>query len=752
MTQDIFRWLHPVIGELYDAGEDRLAEGIDDFPSLVCEDAHDQVDAAYPELLAGAERLQHPWLQVFVRHWYLQSLIFRRQNPGRGLDLAVELVELASRPEAKDCPQSVCAVQDFCAGFGFADGPGHAEERIAITTETLERIDPSWPCWQCISIEHADALVHAGRAEDALRFLDRQELAARRAGGEGFEGKDGRVEALLQLDRAEEALSGLGEEPHPLHGRHGAIEHRLHQARCLARLGRLEEARDALPDFATDIAPTPGHHRAWVDAVAQLCARDGLPNDVGLDRKLAFITERLTDQRSVRDAFGVARTRFELALGRGALTTAEEALQAMSALLPELRQPLDAPEQIQSARDSLGQAPAIAPTLPDDPEGLEAGLDEDPERAWAQLLAARSVWPGHPRIGPLMHQLAYSARMRASALETLEEAAAAHPEDEQLHLRVGHLLLQEHPERLETWATATAALGPQGARIADWVLARREHAAGDIASAKQRLRRVVEDREAVQARMLLARLETDSGALPAAAVLLDEALQTMDAEDPRRRDVTWDRITLATRLGDWSTVRELSSRLGMEFEPGEGPIEEAWSTVRIRLEGEHGPQSLYALRTGPVTATVTSLFPPGRPPRFGTRVVFEPTPLEQEEGEPVLFAAIEVLEAGRATAIHLAGQRGSETELDDLEVKLRAHDLGLARIDEADFELPDGTPGFVWWLAATEDLEGLARTLASAAESWSGPLIWPELALALGDGAHQLELAVAWGLMESQQK
>ncbi|NIQ12112.1 MAG: hypothetical protein GWO08_20035, partial [Gammaproteobacteria bacterium] len=54
-----------------------------------------------------------------------------------------------------------------------ADGPGYFEQRIAVAKETMERIDPSWPCYTCIAAEYVNALIDVQDYPQALTFLDK---------------------------------------------------------------------------------------------------------------------------------------------------------------------------------------------------------------------------------------------------------------------------------------------------------------------------------------------------------------------------------------------------------------------------------------------------------------------------------------------------------------------------------------------------------------------------------------------------
>jgi hypothetical protein len=109
---------------------------------------------------------------VFLRHWRLQGLLFYDVDMRAAGPEAASLIEFCSRPETRECPQSVCAVQDFCIAFGNVDGPGYADDRIGIALDTLVRIEPTRCCYGCLVTELVDAYIDKGEPDKALAFLE----------------------------------------------------------------------------------------------------------------------------------------------------------------------------------------------------------------------------------------------------------------------------------------------------------------------------------------------------------------------------------------------------------------------------------------------------------------------------------------------------------------------------------------------------------------------------------------------------
>ena len=181
---DIWRWVEATKRSLRKSGHTRLATLVEDLPNLVCNDQHGRVEAVVPEAVALAKAAREPWVEVFVRHWALQSRVLHRWEAQGHLPEAVALLEFANRDETRQCPQSVCVTQDLAACYACTDGPRYVKERLAVASETLSRIDPSWPCFQCITDEYASALQDDERHEEALAFLQAQTDRAVQAGAD----------------------------------------------------------------------------------------------------------------------------------------------------------------------------------------------------------------------------------------------------------------------------------------------------------------------------------------------------------------------------------------------------------------------------------------------------------------------------------------------------------------------------------------------------------------------------------------
>ena len=173
MGIDIWDWFYEKVEDLYDRGEEMLADVMEEISGWAVEGHNEQIDAAIGPALARARELNESWVEVFLRHWYLQSLIAHRANVRKGAPEAASLIEFATRPENRECPQSVCAVQDFCILFGQKEGHAYAHDRINIILDTMAEIEAERSCYSCLSLELCDAYLDIDEREKFEDFYFR---------------------------------------------------------------------------------------------------------------------------------------------------------------------------------------------------------------------------------------------------------------------------------------------------------------------------------------------------------------------------------------------------------------------------------------------------------------------------------------------------------------------------------------------------------------------------------------------------
>ncbi len=337
---EVWQWVWETQETLYEQGHERLADLIDAVPRAVVDLEHDRVDALVPEALHLAREAGSPWLEVFFRHWNLQSQVFHRHRVSDALPEAVALLDFSHRAETRDCPQSVCTVQDLAHCYAELDGPGYVEERMAIASETLERIDAEWACFTCISGEKAWALLDDGRYEETLQFIEEQVAALLRAGlhRRRHNLRAEKVEALVRLGRYDEAAEYNSKARKEVRQESDVLGQRLDAGRILAYQGRHQEAAKKLPGFQ-EIRTTDSYFRPWAETVRLLAQHDAIGNDGELDEQLRTLTEKLSGQGANYDAAVLGLWRAELALWRSDAATAAATCDQIAATAARLRRP-----------------------------------------------------------------------------------------------------------------------------------------------------------------------------------------------------------------------------------------------------------------------------------------------------------------------------------------------------------------------------------------------------------------------------
>ncbi len=758
---NIWRWVNETERKLRREGHGRLADLIDRLPTEICEDRHTRADAMYPEALALARSLELEWVEVFLRHWMLQSRVLHRMEGTSALGEAVALVEYAHRPETKDCPQAVCAVQDLASCYGLVDGPGYADDRLAVCDETLSRIDPSWPCYGCISAEYAGAMRDQGQLLASLAFVD-QQVGRMVAAGDSdaiYDLPNSRIEPLIALGRLDEALAFT--QDCVANGRKDAshqMERRIDLARVHVRAGRYAEALAALPKVA-DVVDTPQHYPGWADAVERLVHADALPNDFHVGHALCTFTERLLRQGVGRTTLELAEKHGHLALMRGAPHVAERALRMMEGSLPVLRKPLDALDRIGKLRAAIAAAPSIASvSLPEDPTTLlECTPKDDPERSMLMLEASALKWPDDPAI-----LRALAGVLAASGHE--DEARARLRGFFDTHQATDPTLVVELAElyrRIDDKASFESLVAALDARkeptLPNWLRAVDAFARGDAAAALVHVAPVLEGvKDAKNARRLAAEAARQTGDLATALERLDELAALLPEPGPHH----WDRMTVATVLGQHDKVRDSAARLELPVPQGEGPIDLDWGICRIRFAEEDAQYDAFAQRTGPVTARIVQIRRPGAAQHFDDRVVFDAQPAnpppgsdEEREGHTFVYPWVATVQPGEFTSYALDGVHPGEAALDALRERLTALGCPLQIASDDTYRVgpSQDLPGLYAFVAMpkTMSCKDLSAVLVEATAALPHPLIWLELVAAAGDVElvdRQVEIRAEYGL------
>jgi tetratricopeptide (TPR) repeat protein len=744
---DIWRWVYDLQRELNESGRPRLAELTRRIPGHVVNHEHAQLDAIVPEALALAREAKSPWLELFIRHWNLQSRILHRHEATAYLPEAVRLLELASRDEARDCPQSVCVIQDLAGCYAELDGPGYAPDRLAVARETLARIDAKWPCFTCISSEYAYGLIDDGSAAGALAFLDAQAEALVDA-GRGAAARHlatARTEALLRLDRLDEALGVALRARETETDVNDQLTHALDAARILAKLGRCEEALLALPPFDR-ILPTPSLYERWTQAMHALALALAVPGDWKLEARFFELETKLAENGVVRVAIGIAHRRAELAIARDRLGTAEHAAASIRALIPRLRRPLGADDDLARLDATIAAAHEAVKDVRHPPGSAElvlAQLTSDPETDLEILAAGRARFPDEERLAIIQASARRALSRSAEAEAGLRAHLAAFPGAHGVLMTLGQSLLdQKRSPEARALAEASLAAEPKGevAVGAHFLLATAYQQEDEREKARPHLEAMLAlEPGNLRIELLLASLDREAGRLEESLARLDRLVE----REPRAGNHDWDRMVTATLLGRWDAVRASAIRIGMNVQ-GEGPIEEAWGLCRIELREADGEVGVHhALRTGPVTARILDVARPRAPQHYGDEIVFEaaprnPAPKAGEENHTYLYPAITTRKPGEYEAFLLDGVHPGAERLEALRADLKALGCVLAVQSDATYLVTEAAtdearPGLLAYLAAPAGCSRreLHDLLTRHGGTEDAPLVWPGLAQAL---------------------
>lgn len=703
---DLWQWVRHRLEELEKQGQGRLAQLLRLLPDAVCEEEHSRVDALIPELLAQVRSLRDPWLEIFVRHWNLQSLVLHRFD-ARALPEAVSLVEFSHREEHLACPQRVCTTQDLAHCYACADGAGYAEQRLELAYETLNGIDPTWACFVCISGEVAGALNDAGRYQECLDFLqeqDRQLLAHNGSRNERGRLLHYRIRALAETDRCQQALDVCDQALDDLDHKHHRVLVRLYRSWLLAGLGRSQEALEDLIPWS-QIEPTVAFFEAY-SLAAEALGPELIPD---LDDYLVFMQQTMARQGAYRLAFDMGMRRFRLALKQQRPATGVLIVEQLEPYLEKLALPLGAPAALIQARQILAEA---------SPQGTPQGSP-----IWVQLeLALRS--DSRLEQARALRQCQQSER----AIELLQGSA-------ELELLAD--LLDECGRR-EELLRLLAAEQP-------WMLIRRAalwFKEGRPDRACEDLRKVPQPE--LDVRLDLARAYRLCGQLESAAEILDEIV----AQFPEQKGSwDWDRLVVARLLEDDDRYRHSASRLGFDLSE---PIH--WGMCLLQVQEEDGTSSILScFRTGPVTGEVAELSRPGLVNHFADSYLFEASPvnLEQLKQDPDLspiFPAVLRTLAGNYVSYFLEGLHPGQDRLTELR-ECCPTGLVLADRSNPNYQVA-GKAGFYGWVGVSPQLG------AAPAHEWlqthcSDIWFWPDLAEAAGESDQanaMVERAGRWEL------
>ena len=731
---DGFDWLESLPPDLY-AQLDRLMD-------FVAAGDHAGVDGIVPGLVARARREKNAWVEVFARNFELRSLILHRGDTRRGMAKAIDLLDRAHEPDARDCPQAICTAHAVCAAYGFRDGPGYVADRLAVSAETLARTDPRRVCWICISNEHADALIDGGRPQEALDFID-QQSAIRLGKGGAIDPDDfglRQAAALLALGKVDDALARLEASACDYRGASWLRGWHQWKARLLAEQGKHAEALEFLSsprDVAND-----GGFQTHFETLPLLYGTDAVAESEHLS-DTHIVTQMVTLGKAALER-GIARAGCEALLwATERLIESSDAhlaacmLDHATTALPELCTPAPFQARVDAARARI--AAMATPEPVETPGSLDeaiATFADEPSAALAISIAR--AWQS---VGEAGH-----------AWAVLSSAADAFPDDEVVFQHCCDLLLQQAD--FETLASILhrPPATPDGPFIALRVQAQAARQRGDRPARIDALVAVHAERPGWTANVIeLGQALWAEGRFSEAGAVWETA-----AGDENPNEFNWLCIQAATAIDDWRAARIQAARTGLQVEITDEPLRGHFGHVHITLPDEDRP--MRAELVSPAIARVLSLRGPQAPQWHGAEVLVSPWPLNADDRDEDVWVPLhEGLIVRSRPPIECVAIDGADPGDAAKEVLWTAlHDAGffVQNSAGADYEVIDPSseetlPGMYWLVATPVERAAELRAICDAIEG-PGVRVWPELLRLLDldeEAAVHAALASAWGMV-----
>lgn len=755
---NIWEWVNETERRLKDEGHNRLAEIMDRISSLTCNDRHEEVEAILPEGVALSKQLGLPWVELFLRHWHMQSAILHQYDVKDRLGQAIDLLEFAHQDQNQSCPQSVCTTQDVAVAYGLLDGKGYAQERIDVSLETLSRINPSWPCYGCIATEYTSALIDQGKLDETIQFLDEtlEKLKEGKQYRSLFPDLAGSyVDALIARQSPgdlERALELNTEALRLSSSNHRIVVRQLDQARILARLGRAQEAIEIFPPWET-IWNTPAHYWPAADALYVLIAQyldddtQGMPNSWRAGRMLTLMALELHRRGVARKGAEIAAKSAKLALARRRPTLAKLLIELSREAAQSLRDPNDYDQELAQLEADLAALRAQVPEPDvqlDDEDDLQELLSEDPELSLEFLEHVISLRPDvvreHARA---LEALGFGARA-ITRLERALEAQADDPDPQLITALEGAYRQAKRPQDQRRFLEGLATnerLSDHTRGLCYWLLSHHSRDQQDWQEALAQLsfvERLDPDQPSLRPykATLLMQLERPEDAL----TVLDQHIESEAGQDSGPWD--WDRMSLAALLGRWDKVRASALRIGWELPQNDEPIHEEFGLCRVVFSKELEQPTYWAERLSPVTARILSMAAPDHVQHLNDVVVFDaeplnPKPNDHPEGEPYYYhyRSMGVIESGQyQKSICLDGVHPGDEAIEALEGALEELNAELRVLSGEGYKLTpkeqqesyQGIYAYIALPTTTSQLQ-LHTLLSEYTAKQAHPLFWAGL-------------------------
>lgn len=332
-------WYWTLVDEIDEAHIPGFFDRVRDYHREARDGHHEQIDAMAPDLVAIAQSVGEPRVELLLRLDQLKSRVFGRGEGSTALADAVDLLDFAHRPATASIPETVCVVDVLVTCYHQIDEAGYAAERVEACEQALDGLDPHARCFSCINSSYICALLDARRFEDAI-------AAVARYRGRQQEWANGNPDLDLFATNMAAALTALGRHDEGLRELEQMRERgaefnsfdQLTEVLLLARLAHFELAWTRLEQVELDeLSPTA----ACVYGRCLLTLSRG-PEPERCDAHhdalwVAHECARAAGQ--IYYAVFLAHAAAALALDRGRRRAAQRALDVAEQLLPSLRKP-----------------------------------------------------------------------------------------------------------------------------------------------------------------------------------------------------------------------------------------------------------------------------------------------------------------------------------------------------------------------------------------------------------------------------
>lgn len=628
---DIWAWVSDRYEQLKENKQDRLADLIYEIPEASSDDRHDEVERLLPEALHLCRSVKDKELELFFRHWRLQSQVLMKNNVKGLIDESIALLDFSHQDDLKHCPQRVCAVQDLAAAYGIKDGPGFVDERIAVCEEIYSQIDPSWPCFECITQEHVKALLDDKQYSQALSFAQQQQNK-RLAHGQGALESDSAIifsYALIKNNKLHEAFTLLKNAKGDNRGTSFDRSKAILLSLIYALQKDYESALKHLPKYET-ILLAQSYFTGWVEVIEILVKNNAFPFDQDLVVKLHRLAHLLQENGATRKSIDINNVIIDLSIRNSFIASATVAIERVESLTPLLQKDLGVTKRNQEHKKSIELKAAKLSKSKTQRNYSEEEFDNlslEHQFKWCQQVLVND---------DSENTVTASIRLaNCYARYYFPQKGCAHLKevfDRQINLpnilfEYGKYLINNMGDKalIEVFSELKKENLSVASQLDYFYLMGVAHEDQDISQSIEFYKLGLElssHSEFLKER--LARAYMNSGSYQMAQAEYEELIKLA----PQNKDYHWELITSASIPGEWEKVRASSQEIGFTFSSENGEIKENWERVLIDVSSLPGKETtLLAQRTGPVTAKITEISELNQIQYYGREVVFSPTPL-----------------------------------------------------------------------------------------------------------------------------